>query len=194
MPATPDRRRRPDATSVGDLGAGGESLDFEDAFRTHSAAVFGLAFRLVGDRSLAEEVTQDVFVLLWRQPGRFDPSRGSLRSYLLTKCHGRSVDVVRHETARRQREERDGRSRKEHQVADVSVEVCDLALHEQVASVVETLPAAEREAIALAYSADVTYREVAVILDTPEGTVKTRIRSGLRRLRLKMSESGLDTT
>ena len=71
-------------------------------------AAFGLARRIVGDGALAEEVVQEVFLRLWNQPDRFDAARGSLRTYLLAQTHGRSVDLIRAEAARRAREERDG--------------------------------------------------------------------------------------
>jgi RNA polymerase sigma-70 factor (ECF subfamily) len=72
-----------------------------EVYRRHAPAAFGLARRIVGDRALAEEVVQEVFLRLWNAPDRFDAARGSLRTYLLTQTHGRSVDVVRAEAARR---------------------------------------------------------------------------------------------
>ncbi len=78
-----------------------------EAYRRHGAASFGLALRIVADRRLAEEVVQEVFLRLWNEPEKFDPERGSLRSYLLAQAHGRSVDLVRAESARRAREERE---------------------------------------------------------------------------------------
>lgn len=167
-------------------------LAFEDAYREHAAAVFGLARRLVGDRSLAEEVTQEVFLRLWRRPERYDPSRGGLLSFLLADCHGRSIDVIRSESARRRRDDRAGHSGGLHAVTDVADDVCETTVHDLVALLLETLPDPEREAISIAYSGHVTYQQVAVILDMPEGTVKGRIRSGLRRMRSQMAELDLD--
>src|SRR5918993_3369535 len=80
-----------------------------EAYRRHAGAVFGLAKRLLADQARAEEIVQEVFLRLWNQPDRFDPDRGTLRSYLLAQCHGRSVDMLRSETSRRAREERDAR-------------------------------------------------------------------------------------
>lgn len=161
-----------------------------EVYRRHAPAAFGLARRIVGDRALAEEVVQEVFLRLWNTPDRFDAARGSLRTYLLTQTHGRSVDVVRAEAARRTREEREARLSSESG-SDIEREVWDLAQAEHVRQALEQLRDGERRAIELAYFGGHTYREVAVLLGEPEGTVKSRIRSGLGRLRDALVESGM---
>lgn len=161
-----------------------------EAYRRHAGAAFGLALRIVNDRSMAEEVVQEVFLRLWNAPERFDADRGSLRAYLLAQTHGRSVDVVRAETARRGREERDARRTAESGY-DLEREVYDLTLAEHVREALDDLGDAERAAIELAYFGGHTYREVAVLLGQAEGTVKSRIRSGLGRLRASLVESGV---
>ena len=161
-----------------------------EAYRRHAGAVFALARRLLVDASLAEEVVQEVFLRIWNQPEKFDPERGTLRSYLLAQCHGRSVDLLRSETSRRAREERDAR-RTAEKGYDVEHEVLDLSMAERVKDALHTLPEGEREAIALAYFGGHTYREVADLLDEPEGTVKSRIRAGLKRLRTELVASGI---
>src|SRR5438874_3077520 len=153
-----------------------------EAYRRHGGAVFGLARRLLGDAAIAEELVQEVFLRLWDQPEKFDPSRGSLRSYLLAHCHGRSVDVLRSDASRRRREERDA-LRTAEAGYDLEHEVWDLTVADHVRAAVQQLPQAERAAIELAYFGGHTYREVADLLHEPEGTVKSRIRSGLRRMR-----------
>jgi RNA polymerase sigma-70 factor (ECF subfamily) len=161
-----------------------------EAYRRHAGAAFALARRLLVDRSLAEEVLQEVFLRLWNQPDRFDPERGSLRSYLLAQTHGRSVDLLRSETSRRRREEREARETAEHGV-DIEREVIDHSVADQVKEVVAGLPTDERRAIELAYFGGHTYRQVAVLLEQPEGTVKSRIRSGLQRMRTGLAEAGV---
>jgi RNA polymerase sigma-70 factor (ECF subfamily) len=161
-----------------------------EVYRRHAPAAFGLARRIVGDRALAEEVVQEVFLRLWNMPDRFDATRGSLRTYLLTQTHGRSVDVVRAEASRRAREEREARLSSESGY-DLEREVWDLTQAEQVREALEQLSDGERRAIELAYFGGHTYREVAVLLGEPEGTVKSRIRSGLGRLRDALVESGM---
>lgn len=161
-----------------------------EAYRRHAGAVFGLARRLLSGGPQAEEIVQEVFLRLWDTPEKFDPGRGSLRSFLLAQCHGRSVDLLRSEQSRRRREERDVRRTAEAGY-DVEREVWDLSIAERMGEALGTLPDGERQAIELAYYGGRSYREVATLLGEPEGTIKSRIRSGLRRLREYLAEAGL---
>ena len=161
-----------------------------EAFRRHAGAVLALARRVLGDAALGEEVVQEVFLKLWSAPERFDPARGSLRSFLLAQAHGRAVDMLRSNSSRRRREERDA-SLSAESGYDIEREVWDLAVAEHLQDVVKTLPVDERKAIELAYFGGHTYREVAVMLGQPEGTVKSRIRSGLKRMRGLLADAGL---
>lgn len=161
-----------------------------EAYRRHAGAVYALARRLLRDATLAEEIVQEVFLRLWNHPDKFDHGRGTLRSYLLAQCHGRSVDLLRSESSRRLREERDVRRTAEGGY-DLEHEVVDLAVAERVKEALQTLPEGERQAIALAYFGGRTYREVAELLGEPEGTVKSRIRSGLKRMKGELAGAGL---
>ncbi len=161
----------------------------EEAYRRHAPAVFGLARRLLVDRSLAEEVVQEVFIRLWYEAERFDPDRGSLKAFLLTQTHGRSIDLLRSETARRRREETDAR-RSETVAEDATGRLERLDLSETVRTALESLPTPQRIAIELAYFGGKSYREVASVLKEPEGTIKSRIRSGLSQLRLELVQAG----
>jgi RNA polymerase sigma-70 factor (ECF subfamily) len=190
--ANDDIRDTSDATLVVAIGRYRQEA-LAEAYRRHAGAVFALARRLLVDRTLAEEVVQEVFLRLWHKPEKFDPDRGSLRSFLLAQTHGRSVDILRSEVSRRQREQRDARATAEAEY-DVEHAVVDLAVADEVKAAMSILPASERAAIELAYFGGHTYREVATLLDEPEGTVKSRIRSGLRRLRTVLVDSGIGAT
>jgi len=164
---------------------------FAEAYRRHAGAVFGLAQRLLWERALAEELVQEIFLRLWEQPERFDQARGSLRSFLLMDAHARCVDRIRADTRRKEREERSARA---EMVADydLDLEAHDLDVAEQVREALATLSDGERRAIELAYFGGHTYCEVARILDEPEGTIKSRIRTGLTRLRTQLVDRGID--
>ncbi len=178
-----------DASMVVAIGRYNQSA-LGEAYRRHAGAVFGLAKRLLGDHAQAEEIVQEVFLRLWNEPDRFDPDRGSLRSFLLSHSHGRAVDSLRSNTARRRREDREA-----HLTADagydVDREVWDLTLASQVRDALADLQEGERVAIELAYFGGLTYREVAQQLGEAEGTVKSRIRVGLKRLRTNLQASGV---
>ncbi|MEA2686443.1 MAG: polymerase sigma-70 factor, subfamily [Actinomycetota bacterium] len=184
-----DLRDASDAALVVAIGRWREDA-LAEAYRRHAGPAFALATRLLNDRSVAEEVLQEVFLRLWNRPERFDAERGSLRSFLLAQIHGRSVDLLRSDTSRRRREERDARESPRFS-DDIEREVIDLTIAEQVKGVVAALPEDERQAVELAYFGGHTYRQVAVLLGAPEGTVKSRIRAGLRRMRTDLVEMGV---
>ena len=161
-----------------------------EVYRRHGGAVYGLARRVLNNASEAEDVTQEVFLRLWNQPDRFDPGRGTLRSFLLTQSHGRAVDAVRSLNARRLRESGEAR-RTATAEYDMQHEVWDLAVADQGARALGDLPDDERRAIELAYFDGHTYVEVADLLGQPEGTVKSRIRNGMRRMRAQLVDAGV---
>jgi RNA polymerase sigma-70 factor (ECF subfamily) len=180
--------------SDGSLGVAigrGRTEALAEVYRRHAGALLGLARRILGHQQLSEEVVQEVFLLLWNSPERFDPERGSLRSFLLTKVHGKSVDTLRAERSRQAREERETKFRPAAGY-DLEREVLDLSMADRVRQAMESLTEGERRAIELAYFGGQTYREVAATLGDPEGTIKTRIRSGLKRMRGVLQEAGID--
>ncbi len=203
MPLSPGRRRarvdpgvadRPKPKEMSDASlvvavAAKDQAALAELYGRHSSAVYGLARRLLGPGQTAEDITQEIFVRLWSQPERFDAERGSLRSFLLAQTHSRSIDVIRSATARRNREEREARLCEGNQVND-PVEEAGFVMEnkERVHTALASLPDAERRAIELAYFGGHTYQEVGRLLDIPEGTIKSRIRAGLKRMRSDLQE------
>ena len=163
-----------DRLIAGDEGALNEIYDQFSSF------VYGLAVRVIGDARAAEDVSQDVFVTVWERPDAFDPDRGSLRTWLGTLAHRRAVDHVRREEARRRRSIKD--AARPETTPDVEEMAMALVTAERVRAALATLPDEQRRAIQLAYFGGRTYRQVAEVLGIPEGTAKSRLRLGLRRI------------
>lgn len=144
--------------------------------------VHGLVLRVVRNPAMAEEVTQEVFVELWRSAPRYDPTKGSPKAWAAAVAHRRAVDRVRSEQATRNREERDGRAGSDPH--DSVIEAVERRFdHERVGRALGQLGEAQREALTLAFYGGHTYVNVARILSVPEGTIKTRIRDGLAKIR-----------
>lgn len=180
-----------DAELVRRIG-GGRQDALAEIYRRHSGAVFALALRITKNRTLAEEITQEIFVRLWKRWESYDPERGTVRSFLLTHTHGRSVDLIRSESSRRMREERETRQLVAAAGPTLEEEVVEMQMAEHVRGALKNLTDGERSAIELAYFGGHSYREVAEILGEPEGTVKSRIRTGLKRLAGSLREMGLE--
>jgi RNA polymerase sigma-70 factor (ECF subfamily) len=173
------------ASSDADLVVGiteGHERALELLYRRHGGASYALARRLLWDAAAAEEVVQDVFVRLWTEPDRFDPDRGALRSLLLMWTHRAAIDLLRRNDARRRRELQH-EAMANARASSVDDEVIDLRLAEYVDETLAFLRSEHRTVIELAYLDGLTYREVALYLRRPEGTVKTWIRGALRELR-----------
>jgi RNA polymerase sigma-70 factor (ECF subfamily) len=158
----------------------GDESALEELYDQLGGFVYGLALRVVGDKQLAEDITQDVFVTIWEDPGRIDPDRGTLRGLLGTIAHHRSVDVIRRDEARRRRETKN--SMEPTEVPDLADAAMRSHTSQQVRHAVSLLPEAQRVALELAYFQGHTYRQVADVLGIPEGTAKSRLRLGLQRI------------
>jgi RNA polymerase sigma-70 factor (ECF subfamily) len=160
----------------------GDERALTTVYERYAPMVYGLARRVSASATIAEEITQEVFVYIWQNPDRFDAERGTLRAFLGALTHRRAVDEVRRNTRRVAREERVGGD-----VATlVSIEIGDhierSQTAERVRAAVSSLPTEQREAVLLAYFGGCTFREVAERLGIPEGTAKSRLRLGLGKL------------
>ncbi|MFK0111059.1 sigma-70 family RNA polymerase sigma factor [Streptomyces sp. NPDC091217] len=165
------------------LVAAGDEKAFEDLYALVSGPVFGLVRRVVRDPAQSEEVSQEVLLELWRSAPKFDPGRGSALSWILTLAHRRAVDRVRSARAAGEREQREA-LRAGEPAFDQVAETVEAGLErEWVRRCLDRLTALQRQSVTLAYYDGYTYREVAERLKLPLGTVKTRMRDGLTRLR-----------
>ena len=170
-------------TSISKVAAGDQAA-FSALYDDLAPSVFGVVRRVLRDPSQAEEVTQEVFVEIWRLAGRFDPSRGSVRTWAVTIAHRRAVDRVRSEQAHRDRQLRSALD------GDVEAAPDDHALEredrERARAALQELSPVQREALEMAFYDGLTHVQIAERLDIALGTVKTRIRDGLIRLRAVM--------
>ncbi len=162
--------------------ASGDRTSLEEVFRRYGGAVNSVARRVIRNPEYAEDVVQETFVSYWKSPAGFDPERGSLRTYLLTIAHRRAVDIVRSEEARSRREQ----APPDPSYFSIEEEVVSQIDSERVRDALTDLDKKEREAIAMAYFGGLSYVEVARQLGAPEGTVKSRIRTGMRKLAVEL--------
>ncbi len=173
----------PDLAELLRSSSRGDQSTFARLYDATAARVYGLVLRVVRDPAQAEEVTQEAFLEIWRTAARFDSDRGSALSWLLTIAHRKAVDRVRaaEASSRRDTKYHDQTQAVAH---DETADAVAATLEAQrVRHAMESLTAAQREAIGLAYFGGYTHTEVAKMLDLPVGTAKTRIRDGLIRLR-----------
>jgi RNA polymerase sigma-70 factor (ECF subfamily) len=167
----------------------GDDLALNETYRQYGAYVYGLARRVTSDGWAAQEVAQEVFVLLWTEPHRVELERGSLRSWLGVVCHRRAVDWVRRQE--RQKRHQEAAEAQRHTVApDVAEAATAMVEAEQVREAVASLPPDQRVAVELAYFGGLSYREVAERLGIPEGTAKSRLRLALSKLGDRLAPVG----
>jgi RNA polymerase sigma-70 factor, ECF subfamily len=176
----PDR----EVAVVGAIAAGDEHALLQ-TIAEHGPLLIGLARRITGDAHLAEEIAQDVFVTLWKQADRYDPTRGSLRTFLCAVTRNKATDAIRREESRRRTTAELFREA-EFATVDPTLE-SEGKLYLQW--VLAKLTKVQREAIVLAYFGGRTYREVAAELHIPEGTAKTRLRDALAAIRREISST-----
>ena len=168
-------------------------MDFERTYEEHRAAVHAAALRIVRDPAVAHDVTQDVFLRLWRDPSCFDPSRGDIGAFLKRMGHNRALDLHRRSRSSARATER---LTVLAERAEAPVEVLPGAATERAAAATEIraavrrLPDAQREAVVLAYWGGLPIPDVASLTKTPLGTAKSRVRLGLERLRAEPALAG----
>jgi len=174
----------------------GDARALEVLYDRYSRVVFSFALRTVGDRELAEELLQEVFFRAWKQGAAYDAERGTFVTWLLTITHNLAIDEVRKRQRRPQRADGEEPETVLAGMADtgsgVEDEVWIGALRETITGALAQLPASQREAIELAYYQGLTQREIAEQLGEPLGTIKTRMRLGMRKLREALGGSEVE--
>lgn len=166
--------------------ASGDDTAFGTLYDMMSSRVFGLILRVLVDRAQSEEVLQEVFLEIWQSAGSFAPNRGQGRSWVLTIAHRRAVDRVRSAQAAGERDVRAGMRELNTPAVAVEEQVELRIESRRVARALEALPEAQREALTLAYFGGYSQSEIAALSGTPLGTIKTRMRDGLSRLRTEL--------
>ncbi|MDQ3107586.1 MAG: sigma-70 family RNA polymerase sigma factor, partial [Actinomycetota bacterium] len=175
-----------DDRELGERLREGDKAAFQECFERHAGKALAIAQQFL-DGPRAEEIVQEVFVRLWTRPERFDATRGSMRNFILADTHGRAVDLLRIDNRRRDREASNS-ARRDRCLVEVDLVALERVAAHDVRGALSKLQPDERAAITLAYLGGRTYREVAAELNVPEGTIKSRIRSGLYRLRTTLDE------
>ena len=179
------------------LAAGGESTAIEVLYDRYNRIVFSFALRIIGDRQSAEELLQEVFFRVWRQAGAYSDRRGSFVTWLLSITHNMAIDEVRRRRRRPQRADQEDPIEFLASMADrgrsVEQDVLLNSLRDQVNAAMNELPVAQRDALELAYFRGLTQREIADELGEPLGTIKTRMRLGLRKLRANLEQQEVES-
>jgi RNA polymerase sigma-70 factor (ECF subfamily) len=166
------------------LVARGDARAFEVVYERHCTAVFSLAYRICGVRAAAEEVAQDAFLAIWRRGASYDRTRGSVRTWLLGVVHNRAIDSLRRATAHDRLRASDEQAAELIEAPErTDVEMVRREDARSMRALIDSLPAEQRRVIELAYFGGFTHEQIAELLDTPLGTVKSRMRLGLEKMR-----------
>ncbi len=191
QPLDPAELRAADASLLGRIRDRDERA-IEELYARYSGPLYSLAYRVTGAERFAQEVVQDVFMAVWREAGRFDPTRGALGPWLYSMARHKSIDLVRREQTHRKRAA-DVDLELEVAADDVDREAWHNLRREKVVEAIGQLPEAQRVALELAFFGGLTHVEVAAQLGIPLGTAKTRIRTALLRLRDILGDSVSET-
>jgi RNA polymerase sigma-70 factor, ECF subfamily len=168
----------------------GDPRAFEVLYDRHGGAAFSLAYRVVGDRTAAEDITQEAFLSMWRSRVRYEPARGSVRTWVLGIVHHRAIDGLRRNLVHQRRRASAEGLEEVHEAAErTDVEAARREEARTVRAAMEELPEQQLQVIELAYFGGFTHTQIAEMLEMPVGTVKGRMRLGLEKLRRQLGEA-----
>jgi RNA polymerase sigma-70 factor (ECF subfamily) len=161
----------------------GDAEAFATLYERHSRAAYSLAYRMMGERQASEDLAQDAFIKVWRGAGSYRSERGSVRTWILSIVHNRGIDQLRSHASRRRTQDKIEASAARSQPSDAFAETWRNAQREQVREALSTLPGEQLKILELAYFSGYTHVEIADLLGLPLGTVKGRMRLGLKKIR-----------
>ena len=164
------------------LMEGGDAEAFAALYDRHSRAGYSLAYRMMGEKQAAEDLTQDAFLKVWRSAGGYRSERGSVRTWILSIVHNRGIDQIRSLASRRRTQDRVEQSAPRSQPSEAFAETWRNRQREQIREALNTLPEEQLKILELAYFSGYTHVEISNLLDLPLGTVKGRTRLGLKKL------------
>src|SRR3954469_14997453 len=191
MPGSTDLRSLADEDLM-QLVQRGDPRAFELVYDRHSGAAFSLAYRMVGRGNVAEDVVQEAFLSIWRSGARYDRSRGSVRTWVLGIVHHRAIDHLRRSAVHDKRRASDEGMEERFEARErTDVEVARREEAETVRGAMDSLPSEQSQVIELAYFGGFTHTEIAEMLETPIGTIKGRMRLGLKKLRDRLGEGAV---
>jgi RNA polymerase sigma-70 factor, ECF subfamily len=161
----------------------GDAEAFTTLYERHSHAAFSLAYRMMWERQASEDLAQDAFLKLWRSATSYRPERGSVRTWILSIVHNRGIDQIRSQASRRRRQEEIEASAPRSQPSEAFAETWRNSQREQVREALGTLPPEQLKILELAYFSGYTHLQISELVDVPLGTIKGRMRLGLKKMR-----------
>jgi RNA polymerase sigma-70 factor (ECF subfamily) len=173
------------------LVEGGDPEAFAGIYDRHGRAAYSLAYRMAGERQAAEDLVQDAFLAVWRAAGSYRAERGSVRTWVLTIVHNRGIDQLRSAASRRRIQDRVEATSSLSQPSEAFSEAWRNSQRSQVRKALEDLPAEQLQVLELAYYSGYTHTEIADLLGLPLGTVKGRMRLGLKKIRAYFDSRGM---
>jgi RNA polymerase sigma-70 factor, ECF subfamily len=173
------------------LARTGDAQAFATLYDRHSRAAYSLAHRMMGDKQAAEDLVQDAFLKVWRSAGAYRVERGSVRTWVLSILHNRGIDQLRSLASRRRTQDKVEATAPKSQPSEAFAESWRNSQRDQVREALNTLPSEQLKILELAYFSGYTHLEISELLDLPLGTVKGRMRLGLKKIRAYFDEQDM---